>query len=142
MNYDGVGIIIENQRGDFLLHLRDGNTSIMTNQWCLVGGATEPGENILDSALREVKEETGLTLIQSEYIKSFPRADKLVALVKGTVDTDREHMVLGEGADLKFFSRSGVVALINSLDYSNPYLEEFSVYLADALANEAMDRGA
>ena len=62
MNYSGVGVIIENQEDKFLLHLRDGNTTRFTNQWCLIGGAIDQGENPLECATREVKEETALTL--------------------------------------------------------------------------------
>lgn len=130
MNYAGIGVIVEDQMGNFLLHLRDNKTPNMTNEWCLVGGAIEPGENILDSAIREVKEETGLTLSKPAFIKSFFYGDKTIALIKGVVNTDNEDMTLGEGANLKFFSKMEMISFIKSLGYSNPYLKALSDYIS------------
>lgn len=129
MGYSGVGVIVEDQEGNFLLHLRDANTSRMTNQWCLIGGSIEANEDILNAAIREVKEETNLSLVEVTHVHDFVYNGKSIALIKGNVDTANEKMSLGEGADLKFFSKEQLVSLLNSIEYSNPYLEELSTYL-------------
>ena len=129
MDYSGVGIIIEDQDKSFVLHLRDGNTPNMTNQWCLVGGSIEPGEDVVEAAVREVKEETGLTLTQPVHLRDFVYNGKQVALIRGGVDTNKEKMILGEGAGLKMFSKNEATSFLNSLEYSNPYLKEFHDYL-------------
>lgn len=49
----GVGLVIIDQNDNFLLHLRDGNTPLMTNQWSLVGGGIELGETPKEAAGRE-----------------------------------------------------------------------------------------
>lgn len=129
MKYTGVGVIIENQNGEYLLHLRDGNTKRMTNQWGLPGGHVDPDEDILTTSVREIKEETGLTLHDPELVGTFKYEHTDIALVKGSVDSDKEQIVLGEGADLKFFSRDEALSLIKSLGYTNPFLEAFVAYL-------------
>ena len=50
-------IIIENDQGEILLIRRKDN-----DQWGLIAGAMEEGENIRDCIIREVKEETGLQI--------------------------------------------------------------------------------
>jgi mutator protein MutT len=135
MNYVGVGVIIENQNKEYLLHLRDGNTKRMTNQWGLPGGHVDPAEDIMTTSVREIKEETGLTLHDPELIGTFKYEHTDIALVKGTVNSEKEHIILGEGADLKFFSRDEALSLINSLDYTNPFLDAFVAYLTKTSQN-------
>ncbi len=129
MNYSGVGVIVENEKGEFLLHLRDGNTKNFTHQWCLVGGSLESGEDPLAAAVREVKEETNLTLQNPVFLHTFLWDDRTIALIKGDVDTRTEVMELGEGAGLQFFSIAKALTLLQSLEYSNPYLDQLSEYI-------------
>lgn len=53
----GVGVIVQDQQGDILLEKRSD-----CGMWGLPGGKIEPGESVMATALREVKEETGLTI--------------------------------------------------------------------------------
>lgn len=53
----GVGLIIVDDAGRVLLEKRSD-----CGMWGLPGGKIEPGETILDAAIREAKEETGLDL--------------------------------------------------------------------------------
>ena len=54
--------IVTDDEGKILLHRRSDN-----GLWALPGGAMEIGESIAETAVREVKEETGLN-VQPEYI--------------------------------------------------------------------------
>lgn len=55
----GVGVIV--WRGDRLLLIRRGRAPRL-GQWSLPGGAQEVGETVFQAAVREVREETGLTV--------------------------------------------------------------------------------
>ncbi|XKT75190.1 MAG: NUDIX hydrolase [Patescibacteria group bacterium UBA2103] len=130
MNPTGVGVVIKNQKGEFLLHLRDGNTSRMPHQWCLVGGKIDEGEDVVSAAVRETKEETNFTLVNPEFVHVFKYEQWNIALVVGEVDSDKEKLIKGEGADFQFISQSEVEVFLNSLDYSNAYLDELKTFTA------------
>jgi 8-oxo-dGTP pyrophosphatase MutT (NUDIX family) len=53
----GVGIILRDARGWILLEKRSDN-----GLWGPPGGRVEPGESMAEAAVREVREETGLTV--------------------------------------------------------------------------------
>ena len=59
----GVGLVVRNADGDVLLERRSDN-----GLWCLPGGRVEPGESLLQTALREAKEETGLTIVVTRLL--------------------------------------------------------------------------
>ncbi len=63
----GIGIIIENYDGKILLMRRKGAHS--EGEWGLPGGKLEKFEEIIDCAIREGKEETGLDLIDLKINK-------------------------------------------------------------------------
>src|SRR2546423_13382650 len=56
----GVGAVITNRSGDVLLVRRGG--APRAGQWSIPGGKLEWGERVMDAVLREIREETGLTV--------------------------------------------------------------------------------
>ncbi|MGD0732109.1 MAG: NUDIX hydrolase [Terracidiphilus sp.] len=92
----GVGAVIV-QEGRVLLVRRGAEP--LKGQWSLPGGMLELGEGLLDAVVREVKEETGLTVEPVELIELLDRihrdgervrfhyvlADYLCRLVSGTL---------------------------------------------------------
>ena len=66
------GVVI-NERGEILLHRRSDN-----EYWSIPGGAMEPGETIRQTAVREIREETGIEV----------EADRLVVIY-----SDPNHVV-------------------------------------------------
>lgn len=55
-------VILENTNGLFLIQKRSDTKQTRPGQWDITAGAVDTGETSLDGALREAKEEVGLTL--------------------------------------------------------------------------------
>lgn len=125
MKITGAGIIVEDYNGDLLMHLRDDNTKIIPNQWSFIGGACEEGEEPIDAARREVKEESNLTVsnlkLFTHYISEYDEVE--LYIFHGQVDSRKEKIILGEGQELKFFPKKELLKLIKNLDYSNQNLK-------------------
>lgn len=74
----GVSAIIFNEQGKFLLTQRADN-----GQWCLPGGAVEPGESVAEACEREVLEETGLRVRVKRLVGIYSHPDQLVVYKDG-----------------------------------------------------------
>lgn len=107
----GVGVVVRNDNGQVLLERRSD-----CGWWGLPGGRIEPGESAIEAAIREVKEETGLTIqvIQllgvytepSERIVTYPdNGDvvQLVDIVLGATVMSGTLTCSSESLDLQFF---------------------------------------
>ena len=70
----GVGVVV--WRGDRVLLIQRGKAP-RQGQWSLPGGAQELGETVVEAAVREVLEETGLAIAEPKpipvHIPSDPR---------------------------------------------------------------------
>lgn len=77
----GIGVMIRNQRGQILLGLRKGSHG--AGEWSFPGGHLEFGERIIDTAKREVKEETDLDVDEFGLIS--------VADERRYIDSDGKH---------------------------------------------------
>ena len=127
---DGIGLIIQNQKNEVLLHLRDESTSRYPGQWCLIGGRCEKDELPEQAAVRELKEETGLSPKTMTFFKNFNtrKGKQKVHIFVVSVDTSEEGFILSEGRDARFIQKDSAIKLINELDYSNEYLEVLKEY--------------
>ncbi len=80
----GVTAVVVNQREEALLQLRRDSQT-----WAPPSGSVEPGETVADAAIREVYEETGVTvqlqrvvavLSGAEYQTTYPNGDQLASV--------------------------------------------------------------
>ncbi len=62
----GIGVMIQNEKDEVLLGLRRGSHG--SGEWSFPGGHLEIGETVLETAKREVKEETNLDVNKFELI--------------------------------------------------------------------------
>ena len=81
----GATVIVYNQDGEILLQHRTD-----TNTWGLPGGSMEAGENIEETARRELFEETGLEVTKlkllnvlsgPEYFFTYPNGDQIHTVI-------------------------------------------------------------
>jgi nucleoside triphosphatase len=58
-----VSVIIENSRGEILMGKKHSNRGVYLDDWHMPGGGIEEDESVEQALKREVKEETGLEII-------------------------------------------------------------------------------
>jgi len=88
INLTGVNVLILNEKDEVLLQRR----GTFPYKWGLVGGITELGESLEETAIRETKEETGLDIKElnllgttsgEECYIDFPNGDKAYFITVG-----------------------------------------------------------
>ncbi|MBN2067404.1 MAG: NUDIX domain-containing protein [Candidatus Diapherotrites archaeon] len=65
----GIGVMVRNNKGEFLLGMRTGNVRNEPGRWCFPGGALEFGETLFDCAKREAFEEAGIEVEPVRLVK-------------------------------------------------------------------------
>ncbi len=76
----GCGVLVENAKGQLLLQKRSD-----TGQWCVPGGALEPGETYLEAAIRELSEEVGIKVKNLELYGLYSGDDRMIHYPNGDV---------------------------------------------------------
>lgn len=97
------GFLYNPKKREVLLHKRDDKTKINPNKWAFFGGSSENEEIAVQTFIREMHEELGIKLSDTEVI---PLCDYLNVerdtrryVFYVVSDKKKEDMVLGEGAD-------------------------------------------
>ena len=103
--------ILVDRRGWLLLQERDEHAPVAPNQWGVVGGHVEPGEDWEEGMRRELAEETGLEvggleLWFDEVVQHSPKISTHLAdhwkIWVARVDLTDDDVVLGEGRRIVF----------------------------------------
>jgi 8-oxo-dGTP pyrophosphatase MutT (NUDIX family) len=102
-------ILLVDRRGRVLLMERDEHAPRSANQWGMVGGHVEDGEDFEPAAYRELEEETGIRLAPGElelwvaepFTYSDGHGGAYHVYVAG-VDLTDEDIVVGEGRQIVF----------------------------------------
>ena len=110
----GSSVVVRNENGEILLQKRTDN-----GEWCLPGGCQELGEDLRDTAARELFEETGIKVLPGDLKlidvvsgqgrrRIYPNGDvcynnsNLYLVLVDTKDLDLK--TNSESSELKFFS--------------------------------------
>lgn len=107
-----ASVILVDARGWVLLQERDEHAEVSPNQWGLVGGHLEAGEDWEDALHREIEEETGLRVDSGlepwfdELVQHSPKVSSHLAdrwrIWVGKVDLGNEDVTVGEGRQIVF----------------------------------------
>ncbi len=66
--HNEVGVFIINNKKEILLEKRSPNKKYSPNKWGLCAGHVDAGESLKEAAIREIKEEVGLSINESDLI--------------------------------------------------------------------------
>ena len=131
----GATTLVFNDRKEILLNLRSD-----TNSWGIPGGSMELYETIEETAVRELKEETGISadklelvsvLSGKDYYFEYPNGDKMctvIVLFKVINYTGQLHINDNESKQLKFFA-------LNNL----PVMESRAKAIVDKINNGSIN---
>lgn len=115
---------IMNSEGKFLMQKRSPNKKTFPNMWSQTGGGVDASETPLQGALRECKEELGITIPEDniELILSFKRKYDFVDvwLVKMDIDINTIVLQKEEVSEVKWFTLEELKSMLknNELAYS------------------------
>ena len=98
-----VHVWIRNRRGEYLISQRSADRSTFPLKWECVGGSVLKGENSISGALRETREEVGLSLSPEDG-----------TLVSSTVRRIVNGVRFSDILDVWLFSYDGPIALENA----------------------------
>ncbi len=103
-------LILENANGEILLQLRDNNLDILCpNVWGTFGGQIEDRETPEEATAREIGEEIGYDLKNSEYVGNFPYEGYDTFVFRKVDPAVRiEDLRVREGQKGEFFSREKI----------------------------------
>jgi 8-oxo-dGTP pyrophosphatase MutT (NUDIX family) len=118
----GVGIILVDREGRFLVNLRARHAvepddraqrparAFLSQRWAILAGAIERGEAPQETALREVREETGHVVARLHPVVSvsWPRT---VHLYSAGLTVPLEELYLGEGMEHRLVTLEEIPAL-------------------------------
>jgi 8-oxo-dGTP diphosphatase len=109
-----AAIILENDKGEFLLALRDNKPGIpFPNHWDLIGGHVEEGETPEEALVREVKEELDIELKEYAFYKKYEcltgdAYENIKYIYTGKINLPIEEITLLEGVRPQYFSRAEI----------------------------------
>ena len=112
----GSHIWIMNSKGEFLIQKRTPNKKVYPNLWSVTSGGTDSGENTLEAAFREVKEELGIEVKpeEIELMMTYKRNHDFVDVWLARKDIELDDIVMQkeEVADVKWVSTEELEKLI------------------------------
>lgn len=139
-----VSVWIINNKGEFLISKRT-PTQIIPNMWETTGGAAIAGENSLKAAIRETKEELGITLdsdkghMFTKYTYPHSSGDGAayfeVWIFAQEVDISTVVLQPSETCDVMWASKDKIKKLINNRQFINySYIDELFCTVSKLIA--------
>jgi 8-oxo-dGTP diphosphatase len=109
-----AAIILENDRKEILLYLRDNKPNIpFPHHWDLFGGHIEKGETQEEALERELKEELDIQIKNYNFFKKYEvnHGDvypNIKYVFSGKINKEISELTLKEGEKLQFFPQESI----------------------------------
>ncbi|WP_421385262.1 NUDIX hydrolase [Bacillus salacetis] len=111
-----AAVLLKKVNNEYRVLLLKRATPALKDVWCYVGGSIEEGEKAWESALREVKEETGISNISLYTSNKFDQIYSpegnyiyIAPVFVGFVEENQEVKLNDEHSDLKWLSFSEAI---------------------------------
>lgn len=132
-----VHVLVFNEDGELLLQKRSLNKDVAPGRWdTSVGGHVGAGEELILSAMREMKEELGITCGEFEYIYSYihndPNETELVTTYRCIYSGDI-HFNRDEIEEVKFWRLEEIRESMGHGILSDNFEDEIRTYLNHTL---------
>lgn len=131
--YWAGGFLYNPLTNQVFLHKRDANTKFNPNAWAFFGGLNEPGEAPIDTFIRELEEEIGLSVTREvvthlyDYMNIELNTYRYVFFVKTAISKDNLQLGEGSGFDWVSLQELDNYALtektLRDLDYFKEFLK-------------------
>ncbi len=138
-----VHIWILNDKGEFLIQKRADHLKLMPGLWAATGGSVVAGEDGRTAAIREVKEELGFDVDESNFTKlsAIKRQGNFaeVWLVKQNVSIENLVLQVEEVSEAKWVNKEELQDMINTgvfHNYGENYFRNIFRVMEDALLEE------
>lgn len=129
-----VHVWIVNAQNKFLIQKRSPNKKMFPNMWSMSGGAVIQGEDSLEGAQREVKEELGIEfdVKHAKLIHTIVRTDNFVDVWLAFCETDiyRIQKQDEEVSDVRWATLNEIEQLLQSKKFSPSVIEGLQKCLA------------
>ena len=137
-------VLLVDPRGHVLLQHRDEHAPRAADQWGMVGGHVEEGEDFDTAVHREILEETGIVTTPADLVlwqeTGFTYSDghhSSYRVYAGRVDLTDDDIVLGEGRAIVFVDPATTPAL----DQAESLAHFLPLFLASDLYRQLRDEG-
>lgn len=126
-----VHIYIINKKGEYLIQKRSMKKELMPGIWDITGGSVVSGEDSLSGAIREVKEELGITLSPKDLflVDRLQRTHSLVDIWAAYADITLDDVIMQEDEvdEVKFVSAQDMVKTIFEAEYRDESYKEILI---------------
>ncbi|MCH7321562.1 NUDIX domain-containing protein [Solibacillus sp. MA9] len=126
------GALIKDSKGRILLQKRSDY-----GDWGLPGGAMEPGESIEETMIREVREETGISIKEYDFLSvytgkrmmyKYPDGNEVVfVMFLFEVKIDEQGMLLNDGKTLGYQDKNNESLTLEFFEEGQIDIEQISI---------------
>lgn len=128
-----VHVLVFDKKGRLLLQKRSRNKDVAPGKWdTSVGGHVNPGENIMEAAKREMKEELGISDCKLEHLYAYQFSNHIESELVSTfscIYTGKFSFNKAEIDEIAFWDLESIRKNLGKGVFSNHFEKEIKTYL-------------